>query len=154
MVNNGASSALINRVHAMLQKLEKDIDDVHAMLSKRRVLDRIKNDGSVKALSEDELDHSCCELRIHIMKLMIPDALSTTGVHFEKISMGPTPTSSSAMVHAMLQKLEKDIDDVHAMIKKDGSVKALSEDELGEDCRERGMLQWRKCVSRKICTIA
>nr|GEX89905.1 mitochondrial proton/calcium exchanger protein-like [Tanacetum cinerariifolium] len=68
-VLDGASSALINRVDAMLQKLEKDIDDVHAMIGdKRRVLDRIKNDdkmvqskGGVDALSEDKLGEDCRE---------------------------------------------------------------------------------------------
>ncbi|GJR82215.1 mitochondrial proton/calcium exchanger protein-like protein, partial [Tanacetum coccineum] len=95
-VLDGASSALINKVDAMLQKLEKDIDDVHAMIGdKRQVLDRIKNDdkmiqskGGVDALSEDELGEDCRErgmLGLHSveeMRQQIIVADSYNGVGF------------------------------------------------------------------------
>ncbi|PWA59426.1 LETM1-like protein [Artemisia annua] len=72
-VPDGASSALINRVDAMLQKLEKDIDDVDAKIGdKWRVLDR-DYDGKV---TSEELASATAYLKDAMAKEGIIELIS------------------------------------------------------------------------------
>nr|GEU74295.1 mitochondrial proton/calcium exchanger protein-like [Tanacetum cinerariifolium] len=72
-VPDGASSALINRVDAMLQKLEKDIDDVDAKIGdKWRVLDK-DYDGKV---TSEELASATAYLKDAMAKEGIIELIS------------------------------------------------------------------------------